>query len=142
MKKVILNTDIHYPPGSLYFNIYDTNPHDLFGGNWERIAKGRVLVGVDEDDEDFNESQKTGGSKYMQKHEHKTTKNTNSAAKGAILNWDNKTSGAYYGYRYAEGSFASSGAYALNDLYTGESGIGESGNIQPYFTCYIWVRVS
>lgn len=132
----------HFPVGSIYLSVLDTNPSKWFGGTWEQIAKGRTLVGVDTSDTDFNTVKKTGGSKYLQKHDHKTTKNTNSSAQGAILNWDNNTSGNYYGYRYAEGSFASSSAYALNNLYTSETGTGDSGNLQPYFTCYIWCRTA
>ena len=129
MKKVILNTDIQHPIGSLYFNIYNTNPHDLFGGTWERIAKGRVLVGVDEDDEDFNESQKIGGSKYMQAHKHEYT------SEGHIAK--------YPGWVYDAGGdrFAlSNSGYRIEDA--GIAGKGDSENLQPYFTCYIWVRVS
>lgn len=52
-----------YPIGSIYMSIQDTNPSVFFGGTWERIAKGKTLVGVDESDTDFNASSKTGGEK-------------------------------------------------------------------------------
>ena len=45
------------------------DPNTSWGGTWERI-KGRVIVGVDEDDTDFNISGKTGGEK-----EHTLTSN-------------------------------------------------------------------
>ena len=39
------------------------NPNDFYiGGNWERI-KGRVIVGVDEGQSEFNVTGKTDGSK-------------------------------------------------------------------------------
>ena len=40
----------------------DFDPNLLYEGTWERI-KGRMIIGRDEDDEDFATSGKTGGSK-------------------------------------------------------------------------------
>ena len=31
---------------------------------------------------------------------------------------------------------------AWEQLHTGEAGTGNSGNLQPYFTCYIWCRTA
>lgn len=55
-----------YPIGSIYISINDTNPATLFGGTWQQFGKGRTLVGVDENDNDFNIVQKTGGEKTHQ----------------------------------------------------------------------------
>jgi hypothetical protein len=35
----------YYPVGSIYMSVNDVDPSMLFGGTWERIAKGRTLVG-------------------------------------------------------------------------------------------------
>ena len=37
--------DINHPVGSLYWSTDPTNPHDLFGGTWERI-KDRMILAV------------------------------------------------------------------------------------------------
>lgn len=55
-----------YPIGSIYISINDTNPATLFGGTWQQFGKGRTLVGVDKNDNDFNIVQKTGGEKAHQ----------------------------------------------------------------------------
>lgn len=54
-----------YPVGSVYINASDnTNPSTLLGfGSWGRIAEGKVLIGVDALDADFNELGETGGAK-------------------------------------------------------------------------------
>ena len=55
-----------YPVGSIYTSAISTNPKVLFGfGTWERFGNGKVMVGVDENDTEFNAVQKTGGEKNV-----------------------------------------------------------------------------
>ena len=52
-----------FPIGSTYITQTNTNPSEILKfGTWERV-KGKVLVGLDENDTDFNEIGKTGGKK-------------------------------------------------------------------------------
>lgn len=52
-----------FPIGSTYITQNNTNPSEILKfGTWERV-KGKVLVGLDENDTDFNEIGKTGGKK-------------------------------------------------------------------------------
>ena len=118
----------YYPVGSIYLSVNNINPTKWFGGTWEQIAKGRTLVGVDTNDTDFNTVKKTGGSKYLQKHNHHIAGRLNSsghppAPDGSIQSVNNNGDGWWSGY-------------------SADAGTGDSGNLQPYFTCYIWCRTA
>jgi hypothetical protein len=54
-----------YPVGSVYINAsVSTNPDTLLGfGTWAAFGAGRVLVGLDADDVDFDTVEETGGAK-------------------------------------------------------------------------------
>lgn len=53
-----------YPVGCIYVSTADTNPNTLFGfGTWEAFGAGRVMVGYDSEDADFDTAEETGGAK-------------------------------------------------------------------------------
>lgn len=63
--------DLMFPIGSVITNSRASfDPNTLYEGTtWQRI-KGRVIVGVDENDSSFNTTGKTGGHKELQSHTH------------------------------------------------------------------------
>lgn len=121
-----MNIDFIYPIGSIYLSVNETNPSKYFGGTWVAWGTGRVPVGVDTTQTEFSTVEKTGGSKYLQAHIH-----------GAAL-------GAPNGYTPNGGShwLAEYISSASNSAYIKSTGDGDSGNLQPYITCYMWKRVS
>ena len=52
-----------YPVGAVYISVLSTSPATLFGGTWSAIATGRVLIGLDSGDTDFDTVEETGGAK-------------------------------------------------------------------------------
>lgn len=118
-----INVDLVYPIGSIYMTTSTVSPAVLFGGTWERI-KGRCIVGVDENDTDFATVSKTGGSKYLQKHRHET-------------NYGTSSSSASYG-----SGFVYTGVAGHNSAMVHDTGTGDSGNLQPYYTAFIWRRMA
>ena len=46
--------DLVYPVGSIYMSVNNTNPTSLFGGTWVAWGSGRVPIGVNTSDSDFN----------------------------------------------------------------------------------------
>jgi hypothetical protein len=52
-----------YPIGSIYMSIQATDPCTIFGGTWRSWGSGRVPIGVNTSDSDFNIPNKAGGGK-------------------------------------------------------------------------------
>ena len=89
--EVNLNFETLYPVGSIYINAsVSTNPSTLFGfGTWVEFGKGRVLVGVDTGQTEFDTLGETGGAKThtlsineMPSHNHNQYANVGNAATG------------------------------------------------------------
>lgn len=129
-KKMKLSTllSLVFPIGSTYVTQTNTNPSTILGfGTWERL-KGKVIVGLDENDADFNQINKTGGSKYIQEHYHKDAI--------AVNGHENLETVGY------------NGAQSTAQYYVKTSGVqgaktGNSGNLQPYQVVgYMWIRKS
>ena len=74
-----------YPVGSIYFSVKNENPSSKFGGTWVAWGSGRVPVGVNSSDGNFNSVEKTGGAStvtlstaQIPSHTHKVSGSTNS----------------------------------------------------------------
>jgi hypothetical protein len=53
-----------FPVGSIFISVNPADPNSQLGyGSWVRFAKGRVLVGLDESDTDFDTVEEIGGEK-------------------------------------------------------------------------------
>lgn len=65
IEKTLTFNDI-YPINSIYMSTVNTNPAILFGGTWQEWGSGKVPVGVNASETEFNEVEKTGGEKIHQ----------------------------------------------------------------------------
>lgn len=53
-----------WPIGSVFISVVSANPADLFGfGTWEAFGTGKVLVGLDSGQTEFDTVEETGGAK-------------------------------------------------------------------------------
>lgn len=138
-----------YPVGKIIMDTENTNPATYLGfGTWELWGSGRVPVGVDSEDEDFNTVEQTGGEK-----EHTLTEEELPSLSGEINLAYNK-----YIFENATGivkkrgtgsvvqSIAIDGQTSYDKSSEGfivEFGGGQAhNNLQPYITCYMWKRVN
>ncbi len=141
----------YYPVGSIYLSTNDTNPSKWFGGEWQLIAQGMTLVGVDPNDNDFKTPKKTGGEKT---HKLKSSElpetifdvahicygeHTEYAVKNITVNKNGGNDQSYGGGW--EGS-ASSGIGTRKAHRYSFGGDQSHNNMPPYFTCYIWCRIA
>lgn len=120
-----------YPIGSQYVNFTDsTNPATLLGfGVWQAVA-GRVIVGYDATQTEFNAAEKTGGHKELQAHTH-----------NIYSGYQDIGSGGGDAYRYEQWGGNNRGWHGGN-LGTSSTGGGNAGNLQPYITAYVWKRTA
>lgn len=140
-----LNADLLervYPIGSIYIYIYisvsNIDPSTSFGGIWERYAKGKTLVGVDESDIDFSTVSQSGGEKLHKLSEKEIPAHSH-GENPVLWMWDgNKKDGANItGSTNCNTIIANS----TQKLSTGSTGGEQShNNLQPYVTVYMWIR--
>lgn len=141
-----------HPVGSLFETTVSTNPGTLYGGTWAAWGGGRVPVGVNTADSDFNTVEKTGGKK-TERHEFKIGyKGYYGTAVGSDDNMIQayKYSTSSYGTYAYEGSTqagVNAGIQASTNTRdvaqassTGDT--SETSIVQPYITCYIWKRTT
>lgn len=122
--------DVFYPVGTIYESTKPDNPSTFMGGTWSRFGNGRVLVGVDENDADFNTVNKTGGEKAhtltipeMPSHTHD-------------ISVEQKVRAGGTGYTLLDVGTATK-------LTSSSAGGNQAhNNLQPYVTVYRWQRTA
>lgn len=127
-----LNNNL-YPIGYRMFINSDIDYSNHLGFTWTKVAKGRVLIGKDENQEEFNALKKTGGEKEhilsvneMPSHSHMqyVASNDGVQAKRRDYNEDGQSS------IYEQG------------CYTGQTGGNQAhNNLPPYEVVNIWERI-
>ena len=135
-----------FPVGSIYMSISKTNPSSLFGGTWKAWGAGRVPVGVDTSQSEFSTVQKTGGHKSLQAHKHTISIASGGSHSHYVNNVRNpgSGSGAYFeswsGGSGSRSHYTSSAGSHSHSATIGSTGSGDAQNLQPYITCYMWLR--
>ena len=118
-----------YPVGSIFTSVVATNPATLLGvGTWAVFGAGKVMVGIDASDTDFDTVLETGGAKThtlsiaeMPAHTHNVDSQGGEA-------------GSTQSLRYGQSNTTKA---------TSSTGGGSAHNIlQPYIVVYMWRRTA
>jgi hypothetical protein len=124
-----------FPVGSVFISVVSTNPATLLGyGTWVAFGTGRMLVGLDSSDTDFNTAEKTGGAKTVtltvdqipsHKHDAYITRSSTSGSDTTQVALSTDTS---------------STKMNTPTEYTG--GGQAHNNLPPYIVVYMWKRTA
>lgn len=126
--------ELVFPVGSTYITQSNTNPNTILNfGTWERL-KGKVCLGLDEDDTNMNTIGKTGGEKEHTLTVNEMPSHTHTLNNATLLNRNISGTGG------AQGSTTVQGA----TVTANNSGGGQAhNNLQPYEVVgYMWIRRS
>lgn len=128
------------PVGSIYLSVDPTNPSTFFGGTWVAWGSGRVPVGVDAGQTEFDTVEETGGSKDhaisvaempAHTHPHRTFATDTGTGELAVARVD-----------VAAANVTTSTTPAANPQTGSTGGSTAMSLLQPYITCYMWKRTA
>jgi len=152
-----------WPVGSVFLSVVSTNPATLLGfGTWAAFAAGRMLVGLDGGDTDFDTAEEVGGAKtvtlteaQLPAHTHVQNAHTHGLTDPGHVHSVNEGQTDGDGSLFDKSSAAdSSPAVATNSATTGvtvnnatatnqNTGGGEAHlNLPPYIVVYMWKRTA
>ena len=149
-----------YPVGAIYMSTANVNPSTFITGTtWVAWGSGRVPVGIDISDTDFNGVEKTGGEKTHTLTESEMPKHNHTGTEQEAQKFNIEQGSTFETKRYTasftsetmqtasnsvanpNGSLSGSGEVVVEHGIT--SGGGQPHNIlQPYITCYMWKRTA
>jgi len=125
-----------FPIGYILTSAVNTNPATFLGyGTWANVGAGRVLVGLDSGDVDFDTAGETGGAKtvtlttaQLPAHNHQILRER-SATTGAATTQIART--------------ADTSSTVDTNVFTENAGSGSAHpNVQPYLVVYFWQRTA
>jgi microcystin-dependent protein len=168
INEILEQLNSRYPIGMIYMSVENVNPATFIGGTWTVWGKGRVPVGVDTSQPEFDTVEKTNGSgakthtlsqAEMPSHTHTQNSHTHDTHTGTVNAWFSNFHGVSSGVFSPSGSNMNSGRVAYNSGSDSNAGfnmwathnsvapaINNTGggaahnNLQPYITCYMWKR--
>lgn len=127
-----------YPVGSIFMSATLSTAAavgNALGGTWVKWGAGRVPVGVDTSQTEFNTVEKTGGEKTHTLTIDEIPSHNHAFIVPPRYGWEWGDGGAMFGQK--------NNTSANNTQLTGNTGGGQAhNNLQPYITCYMYKRTA
>lgn len=124
-----------YRVGDIILTTNNRNPKYDYGGTWELWGAGRVPIGVDTSQTEFNEVEKTGGEKKhtmtiaeMPNHNHNIVASNGTQTPGISF--------------YPAQSITSPYDLVDSNICRPTGGSAPFNVLQPYITCYMWKKIA
>jgi hypothetical protein len=125
-----------YPVGCLKFSADNVNPGTyLTGTTWTAWGAGRVLVGYDAGQTEFDVAEETGGAKTH------TLQTSEMPAHTHVITSQTATTGAATSYEHGTLDTSSAEAEAT-EVTASTGGGGAHNNLQPYIVGFMWKRTA
>ena len=122
-----------YPIGSIYMSINETNPSELFGGEWEQIKDTFLLASGD-----TYSNGSTGGEATHTLTTNEMPTHSHSIGKGGALHLLNNSATAS-----GSGHVTNWSNHYNTQLDTNDTGGGQPhNNMPPYLAVNVWVRIA
>jgi microcystin-dependent protein len=158
-----------FPVGSVFIAVVNTNPGTLLGyGTWSAFAAGRMLVGLDSGQTEFDTVEETGGAKTvtltaaqsgLPQHTHTQNAHTHTQdAHSHVITSQTATTGGATSYEHgtldtssaeAEATETTATAVAVNQNATAVNqnagptdASAAHNNLPPYIVVYMWKRTA
>jgi hypothetical protein len=120
-----------WPVGSIFISTVSTDPANLLGvGTWAAYGAGKVLVGIDANDSDFDTANKTGGNKTHALAIDELPAHTHDYDKPTLYGTGSGIAKQVCDYEFE--------ATASNSTGSGNA----HNNVQPYIVVYMWLRTA
>ena len=133
---------IMHPIGSIIFTTSSINPGVTFGGTWIEWGKGRVPVGVNTADIEFNEVEKIGGKKEQPLRASIGAVSSDVTTIGYAPTSAIPNHNVYNGVIWGNRGDTSTPRPATHATEVWQADGTGPTTLQPYITCYMWKRTA
>lgn len=131
-----------WPVGSIYMSMSATSPATLFGGTWERVANGRMLIGADS--ASYPAGSTGGEAKHalteteMPSHNH----GVQQAGSDGAIPMEMGKDGTYQNDTYLSFGTSVKPFAESTILISYRGGNQPHNNMPPYLSVYMWRRTA